>query len=150
MVDSSELVKVFHRKFGYPIGLKLSECVIEKNVQDLLQHSALQLGTLSTELRRSSVADDTLVYRMYVLIEEVGELAEALLCRNEEETADACANVRYSIDSVAVAFGYPIAALVAEVHRSNMTKEYGKTRAFKGPSYSKPDIRRILEEYKTI
>lgn len=69
------------------------------------------------------------------------------------EAADALGDLRYVIDGGNLNFGFPGAKILAEIHRSNMSKlgsdgkpvkrEDGKI--LKGPNYFKPDIASILE-----
>lgn len=66
--------------------------------------------------------------------------------------ADALADLRYVVDGGNLVFGFPGERVLAEVHRSNMSKlgadgkpllrEDGKV--LKGPNYSPPDIRSVL------
>lgn len=68
------------------------------------------------------------------------------------ECADGLTDMRYLVDGGNLIFGFPGDALLAEVHRSNMsklgpdgkpvTREDGKT--MKGPNYTPPDIASVL------
>lgn len=69
------------------------------------------------------------------------------------EAADALADIRYLVDGGNLICGFPGEAVLAEVHRSNMSKlgadgkplrrADGKT--LKGPNYTPPDIKGVLE-----
>jgi predicted HAD superfamily Cof-like phosphohydrolase len=68
------------------------------------------------------------------------------------EAADALGDIRYITDGGNLISGFPGEAILAEIHRSNMSKllddgtvlrrEDGKI--LKGPNYFKPDIKRVL------
>ena len=64
------------------------------------------------------------------------------------EAADALGDLEYVINGAALEWGVPLPAVVAEVHRSNMTKEPGPTRGdgkiLKTASYSPPDLASVL------
>lgn len=88
--------------------------------------------------------------RAKILAEEVDELGDAIEAGDIVAIADACADVVYAVVGTAVTYGLPFDALLAEVHRSNMTKlippvvinEDGKI--CKGPHYQPPGIAAIL------
>lgn len=88
--------------------------------------------------------------RAKILAEEVKELGDAIDAGDITEIADACADVVYAVVGTAVTYGLPFDAVLAEVHRSNMTKlippvqvnDDGKI--VKGPGYESPDIARVL------
>lgn len=71
------------------------------------------------------------------------------------EAADAFTDIKYLADGGNVICGFPATELMAEVHRSNMSKlgpdskpiyrEDGKV--LKGPNYSPPDIAGVLKKH---
>jgi predicted HAD superfamily Cof-like phosphohydrolase len=69
------------------------------------------------------------------------------------EIADALADLTYVVYGAALTFGIPIDAVIAEVHRSNMSKlgADGKPvlrddgKIMKGPNYTPPDVRSIIK-----
>lgn len=77
---------------------------------------------------------------------------------NLVEAADGLTDLRYLVDGGNLIFGFPGEALLAEVHRSNMSKlgADGKpvTRAdgktLKGPNYSPPDIAAVLQAARNL
>lgn len=87
-----------------------------------------------------------------LLAEEWNEYVSAEADNNIVEIADALADMIYIIHGTALEYGIPLDAVVAEVHRSNMSKlgadgkpiyrEDGKV--LKGPGYFKPDIAGVL------
>ena len=90
--------------------------------------------------------------RQRILDEEVRELRFAVVTSDLTGIADALADIAYVIAGTAVTYGLPFDAILAEVHRSNMTKfgpDGPKVRAdgkiIKGPGYEPPCIAELLE-----
>ena len=84
--------------------------------------------------------------RVGYIEEEARELREAVEAGDVVAAADALADLVYVVYGAAWRFRIPLDAVVAEVHRSNMTKTTtpGDGKAIKGPGYSRPDVARIL------
>lgn len=96
--------------------------------------------------------------RVNLISEELMELEQAIdIPDNEAErklvaVADALADLIYVTYGAALEYGIDLDAVVAEVHRSNMSKlgEDGKPihrsdgKVLKGPHYSEPDLHAIL------
>lgn len=142
MTDAATLVREFHVAMGAPVA-------------DKLQKLCLAAARL----------------RMSLILEEVGELAEALgsdgtvtggiedaramLERDKfdspssiVEAADALADIEYVTAGTAVEMGIPLGLVLSEVHRSNMTKKGAARRAdgkiLKSASYEPPRIAEVL------
>lgn len=85
-----------------------------------------------------SLADDgnSLLARLCLALEEMGEWVEAHDAGDLVAAADAWGDRLYVLLGDAVAAGLPAAAVFEEVHRSNMTKtaEEGKVSAFRAPA----------------
>lgn len=121
-MTTNEMVKEFHRTYGVPIADKP--------------------GMLDPERSRM---------RKEILREEFEEYRSAHN-RDLVETADALADMVYVIYGTALEYGIPLDDVLAEVHRSNMSKlgadgkpvyrEDGKV--LKGPSYFPPDIEGVM------
>lgn len=117
--------------------------------------------------------EDRLTLRLGLIVEEVAELLDATLSksagdlmravwpiiqdldfeqRDMVETADALADIDYVVCGMAWELGIPHDAVVAEVHRSNLSKlgEDGRPiyradgKVLKGPNYSPPDVAGVL------
>jgi predicted HAD superfamily Cof-like phosphohydrolase len=96
--------------------------------------------------------DDELRWRL--LDEELAELREAYERDDLTEIADAIADIVYILVGTAHLKGIPFDRVLAEVHRSNMTKlgPDGKAhrradgKILKPPTFEPPRIREILEE----
>jgi predicted HAD superfamily Cof-like phosphohydrolase len=99
--------------------------------------------------------DDELRWRL--LDEELAELREAYERDDLTEIADAIADIVYILVGTAHLKGIPFDRVLAEVHRSNMTKlgPDGKARRradgkiLKPPTFEPPRIREILEEVQS-
>ncbi|MCX4526989.1 MULTISPECIES: MazG nucleotide pyrophosphohydrolase domain-containing protein [unclassified Streptomyces] len=92
------------------------------------------------------------LHRQDLLAEEVAELAEACAEGRLDHIAHELADVVYIAYGTAIAHGIDLDAVIAEVHRANMSKlgpdgrpelrEDGKV--LKGPAYRAPDVPRVL------
>jgi predicted HAD superfamily Cof-like phosphohydrolase len=87
--------------------------------------------------------------RYDLIDEELQELKQAQKREDIIWIADAIGDLLYVVYGCAVAYGIPAQQVFDEVHRSNMSKfidghrrEDGKW--IKGPSYSPPDLRKVL------
>lgn len=119
-----QLVLEFHRAFGLPVAAQPT----------------------------IDVPGSLVSLRIALLREEVTELSDA--CTNGDLTgiADGIADVLYVVYGTAVTYGLDADALLAEVHRSNMSKlgpdgtpivrDDGKV--VKGPRYSPPNFDHLL------
>jgi predicted HAD superfamily Cof-like phosphohydrolase len=98
-------------------------------------------------------SDEEVALRFELIDEEVSELSEAIEKRDLVGVADALTDILYVTYGAFNTFGFPADELLAEVHRSNMTKlgpngkpvyrEDGKV--MKPPSYRAPNIRSVLD-----
>ncbi len=90
--------------------------------------------------------------RTRLLAEEVQEYYDAVAAGDVVEVADALADIVYVAYGSALSHGIDLDAVIAEVHRSNMSKlgadgkpvlrEDGKV--IKGPGYFRPDIASVI------
>ncbi len=98
------------------------------------------------------VPDDVADLRRALLDEEVDELKEALAAGDLVGVADALADIAHVVAGTAVTFGIDLDLVLAEVHRSNMTKlgpggrpvKSPAGRVLKGPGYVRPEIESLL------
>ncbi|WP_263729918.1 nucleoside triphosphate pyrophosphohydrolase family protein [Cellulomonas sp. SG140] len=131
-----EQVRQFHETFGHPVAS--APTVGDKALREL------RFDLISEELDE--------------LFEALGD-AGACACDSATvtepdlvEMADALGDITYVVIGAALAFGIDLEAVVAEIHRSNMSKlgadgkpiyrEDGKV--LKGPGYSRPNLRPIV------
>lgn len=110
------MVRQFHDKFGFPVSETLAE-------------PSEPLGR-----RRQSFLD-----------EEVNEVRKAVEAGDLKNLAQELADVVYVTYGTALTYGIDLDAVLAEVHRSNMTKSGTKDgKAVKGPDYDPPNMARVL------
>lgn len=85
--------------------------------------------------------------RRSLLAEEYAEYLDAEWAEDRVAIADALADMAYVIYGSAYTYGIPLDDVLAEVHRSNMTKDFTTEpgqKIRKGPDYSPPDIAAVL------
>ena len=100
----------------------------------------------------ADIPADEAMLRQALLDEEVDELRAAVRAGDVVAIADALADIVYIACGTAHAYGIDLDAVVAEVHRSNMTKLGGDGRpvyradgkVLKGPAYEPPRVAAIL------
>lgn len=80
------------------------------------------------------------------LVEELTELADAIAAGDIVGIADGIGDVIYVLNGTAFTYGIPLDAVMAEIHRSNMTKTNtpDEAKLVKGPKYEAPQIAAIL------
>lgn len=110
--------------------------------------------TFNLPIREELYIPDTLERGLRVRLqkEELKELADASVQGDIVEVADALADTLYIAHGTALCYGVPLDAVLAEVHRSNMSKlgRDGKPiyrddgKVMKGPDYFPPDIKRVI------
>jgi predicted HAD superfamily Cof-like phosphohydrolase len=106
----------------------------------------------------ADVPADLAALRVRLLAEEVDEFAAATDDRDIVGIADALADIVYVAYGAAVTYGIDLDAVLAEVHRSNMTKldadgrvllrEDGKV--MKSTRYTPPDVAGVLREQPRV
>lgn len=121
-----EMVREFHETYGQPVGEVGSPMWLTK------EREALRLSLIEEEY--------------------LDELRPAVKNADMIETVDALADLVYVIYGFAVELGVDLDEVIAEVHRSNMSKldaegnpiyrEDGKV--LKGPNFSEPDIADVI------
>lgn len=92
--------------------------------------------------------------RVRLLAEEVKEFAEASAAHDLTAMADALADIAYVVYGTAVTYGIDLDAVLAEVHRSNMSKlgHDGRPilrvdgKVLKSARYTPPDVAGVLTE----
>lgn len=100
------------------------------------------------------VSEDLIQLRIALLEEEVVEFREAAQRRDLVGVADGLADIVYVAYGAAICFGIDLDAVIAEVHRANMTKlgEDGRPvlradgKVCKSNRYRSPDIAAVLAE----
>jgi hypothetical protein len=113
---------------------------------------SIRLTKLSKDLASASNGmHDVLLGRAALAVEELGEWLAAHANGDLIGAGDAIGDRFYVLLGDAVASGLPLAEILSEIHRSNMTKFAGVTtgvgRGVKGPAYNPPDIAGVLVRY---
>ena len=100
------------------------------------------------------VTSELAALRLRLQREETEELAEAIEAGDVVGVADALADLVYVAYGTAITYGIDLDAVLAEVHRSNMSKlgrdgrpvmrEDGKV--LKSPWYTSPDVDGVLKQ----
>lgn len=103
--------------------------------------------------RPTSIPTDLAEVRRRLLAEEVAELAEAMRGGHLHEIAHELADVVYVTYGTAVTYGIDLDAVLAEVHKANMSKldaegrpviKAGKVQ--KSERYQPPDVAEVLRQ----
>jgi predicted HAD superfamily Cof-like phosphohydrolase len=88
--------------------------------------------------------------RAKLIEEEAKETVDAIRARNMIEAIDGMCDLLYVVFGTAVEFGIDLDVFFEEVHRANMTKVGGATRAdgktLKPPGWEPPMIEKLLDE----
>jgi predicted HAD superfamily Cof-like phosphohydrolase len=150
MKAATAQVAEFHCVFEYPMMERLdaySDGVSSAALAEMaavLHEVAVGLAGLYAKTK------DQRLLRCHLPCEELAELLEAMAVLDERRVLDALADMEYVTHGTAVTFDLPLADAFAEVHRSNMTKTVREDRPghpAKGPEFSPPDLRRVLEDH---
>jgi predicted HAD superfamily Cof-like phosphohydrolase len=107
---------------------------------------------VTNEVPTVDVPREVKALRCALIEEEAGEFRTAVEAGDLIGIADAVADLLYVVYGAALTFGIPVREVLAEVHRSNMTKlgddghplyrDDGKV--MKGPNFSPPQLEPIL------
>lgn len=144
--NSYERVAEFHKVFGHPVSDKPTAPTDERVVMRLalILEEAIELadalGFSTDDIKDSAEYMLNIGPRVYE--EEIDLVA----------VADALGDIEYVTNGAALEFGIPLPKVVAEIHRSNMTKldNDGKPiyridgKILKGESYEPPNLEPIL------
>lgn len=140
-LDTAAMVRQFNRKFGVPIASVPAFPARERmnlRVRLIAEEFCEFLAALGHFGFKVDI--DGIFYKD----------SKALHHHDLIAAADGLADLQYVIEGAALEFGIPLAAVFAEVHRSNMTKtglpDSGGKIA-KGDGYGPPQIERILREH---
>ena len=145
LTETVRLVRQFHQHIGAPIADKPQLLSGKPKVADFI---GARIGLLG-RLARRGAGNDPFLERLALALEELAEWAMAHAEQDLVAAADAWADRVYVLMGDAIACGLPAQELFEEVHRSNMTKQYGVRtgvgKAYRGTHYEPPRIRDVLE-----
>jgi predicted HAD superfamily Cof-like phosphohydrolase len=149
--SAQEMVREFHEVFRHPVPEGLTP------VDDETARLRIELIREEFEEFAQGITGNDTTRVDVTITTEVGhghltDATEATYTPDLVEIADALADLAYVVYGAAIVHGIDLDAVVAEVHRSNMSKlgedgqplrrEDGKT--LKGPNYFPPDIAKVL------
>ena len=142
--DPEALVRRFHHVYGLPVqtdGASLQRESLDMRMSLIAEEFAELVGAVYGQAARVEIESS---YRRAVAADDG--------TRDTVETADALADLIYVIYGMALETGIDLAAVLAEVQRSNMSKlgadgkpvyrEDGKV--LKGPGYFPPNVEAVL------
>ena len=142
--DPEALVRRFHHVYGLPVqtdGASLERESLDMRMSLIAEEFSELVGAVYGQAARAEVESS---YRRAVAADDG--------TRDTVETADALADLIYVIYGMALETGIDLAAVLAEVQRSNMSKlgadgkpvyrEDGKV--LKGPDYFPPNVEAVL------
>lgn len=157
---STDTVREFHDAFGFdnpvrPIGFDglKDEALISsiRHHADVLAYSARRLKDIAGAHGRNTWA-----LRAHLIVEEAGEILEAMANKDMENLLKELCDLRYVTDGTALSLGLAgvYDAAFDEVHRSNMSKLDADGKPVLGPSgrvvksdrYSPADTAQFLSE----
>lgn len=117
-----------------------------KSLETMVREFHEKYGVEVRKMPEGQVPFDEFVLRGKLIAEESLELQGAMVRNDLVEIADAIADLIYVTAGTALTYGIPLDKVIAEVHRSNMTKTGEKRedgKILKG-DYSPPQLAEIL------
>jgi predicted HAD superfamily Cof-like phosphohydrolase len=119
MKKELEMVAEFHKKVGSPV--------------------------LS---RPSLISKERSAFRHQIMSEEVDEYKAGALKNDLENVAKEIADILYTVYGTVLEHGLQdkMPEIFAEIHRSNMSKDFSGVKAIKGSDYRPADIKNILNK----
>jgi predicted HAD superfamily Cof-like phosphohydrolase len=150
--QAMQQVSEFHRKLRVLERAKF-ERLENTGENSCLHDHALTLHRIAKRLEERVHQPRSL--RAHLMIEELAETVGALADgRDEIALLDGLTDLLYVLLGTAAIYDLPLEEAFLEVHRSNMTKEKQPDDAAanrvrkKGPNYSPPDLKRVLELHR--
>ena len=148
MNSTARQVKEFHEAFGQPVAdtPTLGDVKLRKLRLKLILSEALELA-------------DALGLSAYACTSERKDVHTIRIEVNNDTpdivaVADALGDLDYVVQGGNLAFGVPGEAILAEIHKSNMTKlgadgkpiVHSDGKVIKGPNYKEPDLGPLLQD----
>jgi predicted HAD superfamily Cof-like phosphohydrolase len=147
----------FFNPYGPPDGDDMLELLDGGAVEhmtplEMVTQFHLLYGAHIEEKPTLDIPESLVLMRVALIQEEFKELLEAIAEKDLIEFADALADMVYVIYGFAVTTGVNLDRVLAEVHRSNLSKlgEDGEPiyredgKVLKGPNWRPPDIKEVL------
>lgn len=165
MSTTIKLVKEFHEAFGIKdsevpkiVGLENGNPDFDYTVEESLSCFAFVLKNMAIVAHQHSEAHkkNVALLRIQLMIEELGEVIEAMSKNDIVNCLHELADLRYVCDGTALAFGLgdKLEFAVAEIHRANMSKldDNGKPiineagRVVKSKNFVAADVSYLFKE----
>lgn len=142
-------VREFHEVFGHTVSY------------DCKQAPDIRVRVLRVQMLASELVELARAMGVQLKIFSLASSSEddCVFCEPEPdavydpvEAADALGDLRYLVDGGNLVCGFPGGLVLAEIHRSNMSKlgtdgqpvKRADGKIMKGPNYTKPDIKKVL------
>jgi predicted HAD superfamily Cof-like phosphohydrolase len=129
--DTIQMVKQFHQAFRIDCPEKMGVVGVEnqdvndwlKDISKILLDAGVRIKKSCGEMKQREI-DVTAMLRMQLMVEELGEVLEAMQRGDISEVLHELADLRYVVDGTALAFGLGdvYVPAVREIHRANMSK----------------------------
>lgn len=145
MQRAIDKVRDFHRRIGAPAS---SLPTLLPSHQKDAEQIGRQLRAMATTCRNMTHTAGDLPSRLSLALEEMAEWTEAHTTGDLVAVADAWGDRVYVLLGDAVATGLPGTAIFDEVHRSNMSKDFGRAtdtgKGVKSDRFIPPDLAKLL------
>jgi len=94
----------------------------------------------------SLIAEERALFRHTLISEEVAEYKEGIIAKDLENIAKELADILFATYGTILEHGLQdkMEEIFAEVHRSNMSKDFAEYKGGKGQNYVPADIKQIL------
>lgn len=164
--ESMEMVSEFHRTFHCYEAATPTERRAEDNGAAELRSYANQIRELGSQLKdraasyahRGRDVTSLLLIRLQLMVEELGEVAQAMSEGNLPQILHELGDLSYVVDGTYLTYGlgdYKLPA-IREIHRANMSKldKDGKPiihesgRVMKGPNFLPADMTAVMEDVR--
>lgn len=145
-------LREFHKKQRFALDVDLTSCT-DTECDDYLDELANDLALLAADIERTCAhVKDVRLHRAQLMVEEVGEVIEAMRDRDEEKLVDGLADTQFVTVGTSETFGLPTRSALVEVCDSNLTKDARSDADHrlrsKGPNYRVPDMKRVLNAWR--
>lgn len=146
-------LREFHKKQRFELDHPLQSCQ-DARTTALLSDLAADLKLLTIDLERQCTdrRRDVRLRRAQLMVEETGEVVEAMRDLDEEKLCDGLADDQFVTIGTSETFGLPTRDALVEVCDSNLTKDLRAVEdhrlRHKGPNYRPPDMRRVIDDFR--
>ena len=161
-LSEQEMVREFHLRNGFKVDCPLESERIGKEGIDLMTDETLELiaGMLHNiqiqyqkRATTNQEAGDARLYRTLLMAEELAEIVDALVVRDEVAYADGLGDLLYVTYGCGVTNDIPLYKVFAEIQRANMAKkkrdsENDSRMRDKGENWQRPDIKGVIDKHR--